>query len=108
PPTQGGHLDLPAQSRCVEGDRQLAVQIVAITLENLVWFEANLDVEVARWPPLTPGSPFPEERMRMPSSMPAGIFTCRVLFLRMRPTPSQATHGSGTTFPLPWQVGHVC
>ena len=42
-----------------------------------------------------PGSPLPLERMRMPSSMPAGILTCRVLLRRMRPTPSQAWQGIG-------------
>ena len=55
-----------------------------------------------------PGSPLPLERMRMPSSMPAGILTCRVLLRRMRPTPSQAWQGSVISLPLPWQVGQVC
>ena len=55
-----------------------------------------------------PGSPLPLERMRMPSSMPAGILTCRVLLRRMRPTPSQAWRGSVISLPLPWQVGQVC
>ena len=44
----------------------------------------------------------------MPSSMPAGIFTSRVLFFFTRPAPSQLVHGSGITLPLPWQVGQVC
>ena len=57
---------------------------------------------------MTPGSPLPAERIRIPSSMPAGIFTCSVLLRFRRPTPSQASHGSGTTLPLPWQVGQVC
>src|SRR3546814_910425 len=54
------------------------------------------------------GSPLPLERMRMPSSMPAGILTCRVLLRRMRPTPSQDGHGSVISLPVPWQVGQVC
>src|SRR3546814_6610553 len=44
----------------------------------------------------------------MPSSMPAGILTCSVLFLRVRPTPSHAAHGSVISLPEPWHVGHVC
>src|SRR5690606_27387565 len=59
-------------------------------------------------PPLMPGSPLPLERLRMPSSMPGGILTCRVLLRRIRPTPSQAVHGSVISLPDPWQVGQVC
>src|SRR5690606_25965480 len=59
-------------------------------------------------PPLTPGSPLPLDRIRIPSSIPAGILTCSVLFLRVRPTPSQDTQGSVISLPVPWQVGQVC
>src|SRR5258706_8721311 len=46
--------------------------------------------------------------MRSPSSTPAGIFTASVLCFLMRPAPRQVTHGSGITFPVPWQAGQVC
>ena len=59
-------------------------------------------------PPLVPGSPLPALRMRMPSSMPAGILTSSVFCRLMRPCPMQVVQGSGMTLPLPWQCGQVC
>src|SRR5690625_6747770 len=46
--------------------------------------------------------------MRMPSSMPAGIFTSRVLLERTRPPPLHLLQGSLISCPVPWQVGQVC
>jgi len=54
------------------------MQVIAIALEDVVLLDADLDVQVTRRPPLVPGSPLPLERMRMPSSMPAGILTSSV------------------------------
>ena len=55
-----------------------------------------------------PGSPLPDERMRMPSLMPAGILTSSVLVFLMRPWPEQVRQGSGMILPVPWQLGQVC
>jgi len=84
------------------------VQVVAVALEDVVLLDANLDIQIARRSAVDPRSPLPLERMRMPSSMPAGIFTSSVLLFFTRPMPSQVVHGSGITWPLPRQVGHVC
>ncbi len=46
--------------------------------------------------------------MRMPLSIPAGIFTSSVLLRLMRPAPEHAGHGSGTILPVPWHFGQVC
>ena len=59
-------------------------------------------------PPLVPGSPLPALRMRMPSSMPAGILTSRVFCFLTLPWPWQVTHGSGMILPVPRQCGQVC
>src|SRR3989344_2507565 len=59
-------------------------------------------------PPLVPGSPLPVERMRMPSSMPAGIFTSNVFCFLSLPWPWQVVHGSGMILPVPRQCGQVC
>ena len=57
-------------------------------------------------PPLVPGSPLPVERMRMPSSMPAGIFTSSVFCFLSLPWPWQVVQGSGMILPVPRQCGH--
>jgi len=59
-------------------------------------------------PPLVPGSPLPAERMRMPSLMPAGIFTSSVFWRLILPAPLQLVQGSGMILPLPRQCGQVC
>ncbi|MNT40441.1 hypothetical protein D3C72_1767560 [compost metagenome] len=59
-------------------------------------------------PPFWPGSPLPAERMRMPSSIPAGMFTSSVFCDLMRPWPWQARQGSGMTLPVPRQCGQAC
>ena len=55
-----------------------------------------------------PGSPLPVERMRMPSSMPAGIFTSSVFWRLILPWPLQVVQGSGMILPVPRQWGQVC
>ena len=59
-------------------------------------------------PPLVPGSPLPVLRMRMPSSMPAGIFTSSVFCFLSLPWPEQVVQGSGMILPVPRQCGQVC
>src|SRR5690606_5347157 len=41
------HLDLRAQRRLRQADRQLAVEVIAIALEDRVLANAHLDVEIA-------------------------------------------------------------
>jgi hypothetical protein len=84
------------------------VQIIAITLEDVVLLEPDFNVQIARGPPLVPGSPLPVLRMRMPPSMPAGILTSSVFCFLILPWPWQAVQGSGMTLPVPRQVGQVC
>jgi hypothetical protein len=84
------------------------VQVVAVALEDVVLLDADLDVQVARGPPLVPGSPLPAERMRMPSLMPAGILTSSVFCFLILPAPLQLVQGSGMILPVPWQCGQVC
>src|SRR5665213_434011 len=45
--------------------------------------------------------------MRVPSSMPAGMFTDNLRSSVVRPAPWHSTHGSEITWPRPWQVGQV-
>ena len=45
--------------------------------------------------------------MRVPSSTPAGIVTCSVLSLAVRPWPWQAGHGFSITLPRPPQLAQV-
>src|SRR5581483_7076144 len=45
--------------------------------------------------------------MRVPSSMPAGMFTDSLRSSVIRPEPEQAGQGSATTSPRPWQLGQV-
>src|SRR6185369_634615 len=47
---QRRHFDFAAQGRPRETDRHHAMQVVAVTLEDLVLPQANLDVQVARRP----------------------------------------------------------
>src|SRR5690606_21594621 len=49
---QGGHLDSAAQGRRGQRNGDGAVQVVAIALEDLVFLDADLDVEVARGTPI--------------------------------------------------------
>lgn len=84
------------------------MQVVAVALEDVVRFDADLDVEISGGPPLLPGSPLPAERMRMPSLMPAGIFTSSVFWRLILPAPLQLVQGSGMILPVPWQWGQVC
>jgi hypothetical protein len=78
------------------------MQVVAVAFEEVVLLDAPLG------PPVTPGSPLPAERMRMPSLMPAGIFTSSVFCFLTLPWPLQVMQGSGMILPLPWQCGQVC
>ena len=57
---------------------------------------------------MTPGSPLPLLRMRMPLSIPAGIFTSSVFCFLILPWPWQLVQGSGMILPEPWQCGQVC
>src|SRR3990167_3871094 len=43
------HLNLAAQRCGDEAHRHLAMQVVAVALEDVVLLEANLDVQIARW-----------------------------------------------------------
>ena len=43
-----GHMDLPAQRRRDHAHRCGAVQVIAIALEDLMWLDPDLDVQVAR------------------------------------------------------------
>src|SRR5207253_9879227 len=52
---QRGHVDLAAQRRARDGDRHDAVQVVAVAREDLVLFQADLDVQVARRPAVRAG-----------------------------------------------------
>src|SRR3981081_1697597 len=45
--------------------------------------------------------------MRVPSSTPAGMFTCSVFSLRTRPEPPQFLHGFLMILPAPPQVPQV-
>ena len=45
--------------------------------------------------------------MRVPSSTPAGILTCRVFSRRTRPLPEQVRQGFSITRPAPWQLVQV-
>src|SRR3546814_3320413 len=45
---QRGHLQLAAQGRRGERNGELAVQVVAVALEDLVRLDVDLDVQVAR------------------------------------------------------------
>jgi len=46
--------------------------------------------------------------IRVPSSIPAGIFTSSVLLRLIRPEPEHVVQGSGITLPVPWHLGQVC
>ncbi len=46
--------------------------------------------------------------MRSPLSTPAGTFTARFFFLRIRPWPRQVSQGWVITWPRPLQRGQVC
>ena len=59
-------------------------------------------------PPFWPGSPLPVERMRWPSSMPAGILISSVFCFLILPWPLQVVQGSGMILPVPWQCGQFC
>ncbi len=71
------------------------MQVVAFALEQVVLLEADLDVQVAWRTAVVPGSPLPVLRMRMPSSMPAGIFTSSVLLFLSLPCPWQVAQRLG-------------
>src|SRR5690606_30316895 len=49
-PGKRGHLELAAQGRRGERNGQFAVQVIAVTREDAVRLEVNLDVKVARGP----------------------------------------------------------
>src|SRR5678815_1499276 len=55
-----------------------------------------------------PASPFPGERNRVPSRIPAGIFSLIRLSFSTRPSPRHFWHGFSMISPAPWQRGHVC
>ena len=84
------------------------MQVVAVALEDVVFLDADLDVQITGRAAMVPGSPLPAERMRMPSLMPAGIFTSSVFWRLILPAPLQAVQGSGISLPVPWQCGQVC
>ena len=50
-----GHLDLPAQRRSDHADRRGAMQVVAVTFEDFVLLDADLDVQIAGWPAIRAG-----------------------------------------------------
>ena len=43
---QGGHIDLPAQRRSSDLNRDLAVQVIAIALEDIVLFDADFNEQI--------------------------------------------------------------
>ena len=94
-PASVGIVDLAAQRSGGDADRHLAVQVVAIALEDVVLLEADLDVQVARRPAVGAGLAVAGLRMRMPSSMPAGILTSSVFCRLILPWPWQVVQGSG-------------
>jgi hypothetical protein len=84
------------------------VQVVAVALEDVVLLDADLDVQVARRAAVGAGLAVAGLRMRMPSSMPAGIFTSSVFCFLILPWPWQVVQGSGMILPVPRQCGQVC
>ena len=49
------HSYLAAQSRSGKGHGQILVQIVALSLEDLVRLDADFHIQVTRWPAICPG-----------------------------------------------------
>ena len=47
--TERGHINFAAQCGLGEADRHRAVQVVAIALKNVVLFQTDLYVQIARW-----------------------------------------------------------
>ena len=47
---QRGHFNLATQRRRHHADGHGAVQVIAIALKDVVLLDANLDVQIARWP----------------------------------------------------------
>src|SRR6218665_743666 len=45
-----GHFDLATERRRDEAHRHLAMQVIAIALEDVVLSQPDLDVQIARWP----------------------------------------------------------
>ncbi len=50
-PLQGGNLYSGSQGCLGKGDRNLAVDIVVLSLKKLVGFHVDDHVEIPRWPP---------------------------------------------------------
>lgn len=74
---QGWDFNFTAQSRLGKGQRNGAVQVCTVAFKHRMALDVNFDEQITRLP-FTPGSPLPALRMRMPSSIPAGILTSRV------------------------------
>src|SRR5260363_457192 len=81
------HFDLAAERSNGECNRNLAMQIIAIALKDRMPFKWISTYKSPGGPPPMPGSPLPFERIRMPSSIPAGILTASVLICLTLPTP---------------------
>ncbi len=47
---QGRHFEIPAEAGCGEADRHFAVEVGAVAGENRVFLDADLHVQIARWP----------------------------------------------------------
>lgn len=105
---QRGNLDFTAHRGGRKTDWHRAVDVIAFALEDIVFLSRISMYRSPVGPPLVPGSPLFALRMRMPPSMPAGILISSVFCRLILPWPEQAVQGSGTTLPVPRQVGQVC
>jgi hypothetical protein len=88
---EDGYVDLGPEGGLDEREGEPAMEVVAVSLEELVGPEVQDDVEIA-W---------------APSSTPGGILTLSVRSRATRPFPAHSLHGFRFTWPSPPHWGQV-
>ena len=84
---EGWHFHFPAKGGRGKADRYLAIQVVAITLENRMFLNVHLNVQITCWRPGLAGLAFPCQTNTVTRTTPAGILTLSVLVFWKRPSP---------------------
>ena len=103
-----GNLDRAAERGGRKAHRDLAGQVAAVPLEDLVLADADLDVEISSGAAVPPGLSFAGQADAVAVVDTGRHLDRQRLLRRRRPWPRQPLQGSVITWPRPWQRGQVC